>query len=306
MANGFLRDFVQIIGIADPTLFPVIGEDTRYTQFSVLERLEIPEVKPDVEQINTLLIEAEITGTRNIFTPVGVKVVIEGILRQKVIYTALVETQSVHSAHFEHPFCTFIDIPLDIPAGQTVPAYLASLGLSINDILATEVNILIEDVEIKLLDPRTISKCVILFAYADLNPALTPLTCECSFSAVGLSVDVTAPILGNVTATLDVGICPNCDPEANFIDLTLSALGVDVLNIAVGADLITDILCGEDGTTLTILAAGVNAGVLGLNLNLSLAIDTTANTATLVLSLGNTTILTIPFIDLLGNTITEC
>ncbi|MFC7321519.1 DUF3794 domain-containing protein [Halobacillus campisalis] len=306
MANGFLRDFVQIIGIADPSQFPVIGEDTRYTQFSVLERLMIPEVKPDVEQINTLLIEAEITGTRNIFTPVGVKVVVEGILRQKVIYTALVEEQSVHSAHFEHPFCTFIDIPLDIPEGVTVPAYLASLGLSINDILASEVNILIEDVEINLLDPRTVSKCVILFVYADLNPDLFPLTCDCSFSATGLTADVTAPVLGDVTATLDVGICPDCDPDGSFIDLTLTPLVGLPLNIAVGSDLITEITCSPDDTTLTVLAAGVDAGLLGTNVDLSLVIDETANTATLVLSSGAVEILTIPITDLLGNTITPC
>lgn len=306
MANGLLRDFVQIIGIADPTEFPVIGENTRYTQFSVLERLEIPEVKPDVEQINTLLIDARVTNARTIFTPVGVKVVIEGVLRQKVIYTALVEEQSVHSAHFEHPFCTFIDIPLDIPAGVTVPAYLASLGLSINDILDSPVNVIIEDVEIQLLDPRTVSKCVILFAYADLNPDLFPLTCDCSFTAAGLTADITAPVLGDVTATLDVGICPGCDAEASFINLTLSALGVDVLTVDVGSDLITDIICSDDNTTLTVLAAGVNAGVLGVNLDLSLIIDTTANTATLVLSSGGTDILTVPIVDLLGNIITEC
>ncbi|GGD09063.1 DUF3794 domain-containing protein [Pontibacillus salipaludis] len=306
MANGFLRDFVQIIGIADPSEFPVIGEDTRYTQFSVLERLEIPEVKPDVEQINTLLIEAEITSTRNIFTPIGVKVVVEGILRQKVIYTALVEDQSVHSAHFEHPFCTFIDIPLDVPAGQTVPAYLASLGLSINDILASEVDILIEDVEINLLDPRTISKCVILFTYANLNPALFPLTCDCSFTATGLTTTIDILGLTGVTATLDTSICPGCDPDGSLINLNLALLGVLDLDINVDSSLITDITCSPDNTTLTVLAAGVNGGALGTNLDLSLVIDTTADTATLVLSALGTEVLNVTFPTLGGATITDC
>lgn len=174
MASGSLRDFVQIIGIADPSEFPVITPLTFYNQIAVQERLTIPEVKPDVEQINTLLIEAEVTQTRNIFTPTGVKVVVEGVLRQKVIYTALVPEQSVHSAHFEHPFCTFIDIPLPVPAGTTVEDYLASLGLSINDILDGDVEVIIEDVEINLLDPRTVDKCVILFLYVNVNPLLLP------------------------------------------------------------------------------------------------------------------------------------
>ncbi|WP_273123217.1 DUF3794 domain-containing protein [Bacillus weihaiensis] len=172
MADGVLRDFVQIIGIADPNEFPVIDADNPNMQMAIQERLTIPTQKPDVEQINTLLIEAVITGTRNIFTPTGVKVVIDGFLRQKVIYTADVPEQSVHSAHFEHPFCAFINIPLVIPTGETVESFLASLGLSINDILAGPVNILIEDVEISLLDPRTVSKCVIIFAYTTVNPLL--------------------------------------------------------------------------------------------------------------------------------------
>jgi Domain of unknown function (DUF3794) len=174
MANGVLRDFVQIIGITDPSEFPVITPLNPNNQIAVQERLTIPDAKPDVEQINTVLIEAVITGTRNIFTPTGVKVVVEGLLRQKVIYTADVPEQSVHSAHFENPFCTFIDIPLTIPAGQTVEQFLATLGLSINDILDGPVNIIIEDVEVNLLDPRTVSKCVILFLYTTINPLLIP------------------------------------------------------------------------------------------------------------------------------------
>lgn len=174
MADGTLRNFVQIIGIADPSEFPIIGDSNVWTQFAIQERLTIPSVKPDVEQISTLLVEAVVTGTRTIFTPTGVKVVIDGFLRQKVIYTALVEEQSVHSAHFDHPFCTFIDIPLAIPVGQTVPNFLASLGVSLNTVVTGPVNVLIEDVEIHLLNPRTISKCVIVFAYATINEALVP------------------------------------------------------------------------------------------------------------------------------------
>jgi len=38
----------------------------------------------------------------------GRKIIVEGVLRQKVIYTALVPTQSVHSACFEVPFSTYV------------------------------------------------------------------------------------------------------------------------------------------------------------------------------------------------------
>lgn len=38
----------------------------------------------------------------------GRKLIVEGVLKQKVVYTALVETQSVHSVHNEVPFTAYI------------------------------------------------------------------------------------------------------------------------------------------------------------------------------------------------------
>lgn len=175
MANSVIRDFVQIIGIADPSEFPVITPANPYTQVAVQERLTIPAAKPDVEQINTVLIEATVTDSRVIFTPTGLKVVVEGTIREKIIYTALFPEQPVHSASFDIPFCTYIDIPLVIPTGTTVEQLLATLGLSLADVLAGPVNVLIEDVEVTLLDPRTIDKCVILFIYTTVNAALVPV-----------------------------------------------------------------------------------------------------------------------------------
>ncbi|WP_273123219.1 DUF3794 domain-containing protein [Bacillus weihaiensis] len=300
MANGFLRDFVQIIGIADPSQFPIITEANPNTQFAIQERLTIPPQKPDVEQINSLLIEAVITSTRNIFTPIGVKVVIEGILRQKVVYTADVPEQSVHSAHFEHPFCSFINIPLNVPEGLTVPAYLASLGLSINDILVGPVNVLIEDVEISLLDPRTVSKCVILFAYTTINPDLFP--CDCSFVA-DLSGDVTIGV-ETVTATLGVSICEGCTPTGNGINLNIETLVP--ITLSIGEDQITNIICGDG--TLVVEALGNVIGIPGVDaVGVTLTIDEGTNTANLILvdPITNTEVLNIS-LPLNGAIIEDC
>lgn len=172
--NG-LNNFVQIVGVTDPINFPIITAANPNTQFTVEETLCIPKQKPDVEQINTLLIEAVVTNTRNIITPTGLKVVIDGFLRQKVIYTADLPTQSVHSAHFEVPFCTFIDIPLTPPAGTTVPALLASLGLSLDTFRTGPVFLIIEDVDIDLsTDQREVEKCAVIFAYTTVSPLLVP------------------------------------------------------------------------------------------------------------------------------------
>lgn len=48
----------------------------------------------------------------------GRKLIIEGLLKQKIIYTAAVDEQSIHSASFVIPFSTFIIIEKDTPLSQ--------------------------------------------------------------------------------------------------------------------------------------------------------------------------------------------
>lgn len=170
-----LRDFINIEGINDTDSFPIIGINDRYNQFTVEETLTIPEVKPDVEQITEVMVEAIVNDYRTIATPTGIKVVIDGELNQKVIYVADEPTQSVHSAEFVKPFCTTIDIPLIIPAGTTILEQLQLLGLTLELAIAVPPKVVIEDLSVKLVDPRTITKCAILFAWVGLNPLLAPL-----------------------------------------------------------------------------------------------------------------------------------
>ncbi|MHB1405693.1 MAG: DUF3794 domain-containing protein [Desulfitobacteriaceae bacterium] len=167
-----LRNFVNIIGIADPSSFPVITTANPNTQYTVQETLVIPEAKPDVEQINSVMIEAKITNYRTITTPVGLKVIIDGNINQKLIYTAADVVQSVHTAHYQEPFCTFIEIPLTLPAGLNVTQYLQTLGITLDDVIQGRTDVLIEDVTVSVLDPRTVEKCPVLFIWTTLNPAL--------------------------------------------------------------------------------------------------------------------------------------
>ena len=167
-----LRNFVNIIGIADPSSFPVITAVNPNTQYTARETLVIPEAKPDVEQVNSVMIEAKITSARTITTPVGLKVIIEGIITQKIIYTADDVVQSVHSAHYQIPFCTFIEIPLTLPAGLNVTQYLQLLGITLDNVIQGRTEVLIEDVSVDLLDPRTVEKCPVLFIWTTINPVL--------------------------------------------------------------------------------------------------------------------------------------
>lgn len=114
----------------------------------------------------------------------GRKLIIEGTLKQKIVYTAEVDTQSVHSAHYEVPFMAFI-IPYAKFEGLTYQknievydpvtngpifingyVYDPSVGITVD--LCEEFNIekCIEDVYVYALDPRRIFKNVTVFLKA--------------------------------------------------------------------------------------------------------------------------------------------
>ena len=157
---SIVRDLVEIVGIADA--FPTAP--TAFTQISVMETLIIPAAKPDVEQILKILIEAKITSTRIVATPIGTavgglkltgtKLIVEGILRQKMTYVANVPDQAVHAAEFNLPFSTFMVLPT-----LTIPV---TPGL-VNQI---QVEPFIEDVYVNWENPRTILTNVTLFLNA--------------------------------------------------------------------------------------------------------------------------------------------
>ena len=88
----------------------------------ISENLNVPCEKPDIEQFISLFSKVTIISHRVVKTPItdlenkegtlltGRKLVIEGILRQKIVYTADVPSQSVHSVHFDIPFSAFVII----------------------------------------------------------------------------------------------------------------------------------------------------------------------------------------------------
>lgn len=128
----------------------------------------------------------------------GRKLIVEGTLKQKVVYTADVDVQSVHSAHYEIPFSAFIipyakleplgkptytDVTL-VPAGTAVVGQppVEIIAQDVDVFLAEEINIepdlcedfcvdvFIEDIYITALDCRTIFKNVTLFLRAKPLP----------------------------------------------------------------------------------------------------------------------------------------
>lgn len=124
---------VDIIGLCDVNKIVIDGTDQTWTELSIPEVLRIPCEKPEVESVDKVFIKLKIISKRVIKTPAtsnttdenqegtkltGRKLAVEGVLQQKIVYTALVPEQSVHSAHFEIPFSAFIVIDGDAEEGD--------------------------------------------------------------------------------------------------------------------------------------------------------------------------------------------
>lgn len=167
------NDVIDVSGLCDPDKITIADGDS-WTQIVVQESLIIPEEKPDIEQINSVNIKVEIIRKKVVPTPnsdgtenlegkllTGRKLIIEGCLCQTISYTAAVDKQSVHSAHFKVPFSAFIVLPED-----------AELDYNYR------VDACVEDVFITQLCPRQIFKNVIVFLKAVRIPAATCGNCE--------------------------------------------------------------------------------------------------------------------------------
>ncbi|QDR82807.1 DUF3794 domain-containing protein [Sporomusa termitida] len=134
------------------------GNIRRWTQVFIPEVLCIPCPKPDIEQLISISALVEILSQRVIRTPgeyglpltneectdiTGRKLIIEGVLRQKIIYAAAVKEQSVHSVHFDVPFSAFIVLSPCDPLTRKF-----------------EIDVCIEDIFVTDIAPRKIFKNV--------------------------------------------------------------------------------------------------------------------------------------------------
>ncbi|MFD3156309.1 DUF3794 domain-containing protein [Haloimpatiens sp. FM7330] len=118
LSNGM----IEITGLCDTETIDLQDGDS-WTQISVPVVLIIPDVKPDIEQVNSINISTKIIRKRVIETPAGTneegkiltgkKLIVEGLLCQTLSYTADVPEQSIHSVQLSVPFSAFIVVPAD-------------------------------------------------------------------------------------------------------------------------------------------------------------------------------------------------
>ncbi|OPY58678.1 MAG: LysM domain protein [Pelotomaculum sp. PtaU1.Bin035] len=82
-------------------------DDKATKQVIVSDTFELPEEKPDVENILDTKAEAEVTGKRVL----AGKVIVDGEVRLRVLYTGMVPEQSVHDLHHVIKFSDFVEVP---------------------------------------------------------------------------------------------------------------------------------------------------------------------------------------------------
>jgi uncharacterized repeat protein (TIGR01451 family) len=126
-----------------------------FKQISIDGNLQIPIQKPDAEDILDSIVSVFVATTTLIKTPIGKsyegqnltgwKVIVQGKLLIKIKYVADEATQSVHVAHYEVPFSTFLVLPEDFKKCASIRA-----------------EVIVEDIFFKLLDNRTIFNNVTL------------------------------------------------------------------------------------------------------------------------------------------------
>ena len=123
--------------------------------------LTIPDNKPPMERLLGYKIEYEITKAEVIATklmsddqpPMPIrKVIVDGTARIKVKYVADVPDQQVHGAHFDVPFNKLLEWPGGPAPGTPIC-----------------VEVVEEHVQIHMLDPRHLSKTIVIQLIVTVN-----------------------------------------------------------------------------------------------------------------------------------------
>lgn len=102
------KDCIEISGITPHDHFPKCPRNHPCGQICETDQLCVPKQKPNIKCILQVLANISISSFKTICTPLGKKLVIDGVKHIKILYVADEPCQNVHSAHFDVPFCMFI------------------------------------------------------------------------------------------------------------------------------------------------------------------------------------------------------
>lgn len=99
---------ISITGITPLDYYPCYKDIIQTKQNMQNIDVFIPCEKPDIESIEEVKVNICIVKCKTIDTILGKKIILNGIIKIKIIYTANNCEQSLHSAHWDIPFCDFI------------------------------------------------------------------------------------------------------------------------------------------------------------------------------------------------------
>lgn len=171
--SNVVRQGVEGIGIS-PSL-PTLCDNAYFTEVAIPETVILPEEKPDMEELLSVMVDAKIVSLRIIKTPEGTsqegqtltgrKLSIELELKQKVKYIADEPSQSVHAAHFENKVSSiWVVVPKTVNIkGRDVPIETLLLQGKLS------VTPYIEDIYGEQLDKRTIFKNITVLINVTFN-----------------------------------------------------------------------------------------------------------------------------------------
>lgn len=123
------NDHVEILGITPACDFPECLALCSSVEICETDKLCIPCIKPDIESILQVKVHLLLTSKKTICTPVGEKIIVDGVKRIRIMYVADEPCQPVHSAQFDIPFCFYI--LLKEPHDKVVDVYTAIEHISI-------------------------------------------------------------------------------------------------------------------------------------------------------------------------------
>lgn len=163
--GNVVREAVEGIGISE--LPQTLGSPALFTEVAIPEIVKIPDEKPDIEELLSVMVDAKIVSLRIIDTPKGTshegqrltgkKLSIELLLKQKVKYIADEPTQSVHAAHFEHTVSSIWVIVPEKIGCKPIETLLMQGKLVVTPY--------IEDIYGEQLDKRTIFKNITVLVH---------------------------------------------------------------------------------------------------------------------------------------------
>jgi hypothetical protein len=155
------EDVIEIIGSCNATDIDVM-EGRTWTEINIAEVLKLPPEKLDIKSKEKVYNNTKIVSKRIIHTPdsnstenneglviTGKNLMLEGLLLEKIIYTADEASSSVHSTHFITPFSAWIVV--DSSADNPEEYFIETC---------------IEDVYVKLINERKFYKSVTLLLNA--------------------------------------------------------------------------------------------------------------------------------------------